>query len=292
MKITVDASKYAGVSPRLRERFFAFVEAAELREIGAEPYPVRYLVAGPREAPPLVFFTGGVKYPVFSFAVIEAFSRVRRVVAPVQPPCRTLAEFFAGVDLVLERERIAGFDVAGSSWGGQLAQVAALRSAGRIGKLVLANTGITSGAVLAMTLRLHRRLSARQTPRAVVEGFRTRALAMLDDGGEAGAFWKAIFDDLYERSLSRDDYLSLIDTQVDYVRRYARQVLKRGFPGPVLILASKDETAGSADASAALLRAYPHAQRHLFEAGGHHPALLHLEEYRRAVESFLEAPAP
>ncbi len=39
-----------------------------------------------------------------------------------------------------------------------------------------------------------------------------------------------------------------------------------------------------------LHKAYPHAQLHLFEAGGHHPALLHLEEYRRVVEGFLEAP--
>lgn len=292
MNVQLDRTKYEGVSPRLRERFFAFAEAAELREIGAEPYPWRWLDVGPRDAPPLVFFTGGVKFPVFSFAVIEAFSRVRRVVAPVQPACRTLADFFAGVELILERERIASFDVAGSSWGGQLAQVAALRCAGRIGKVVLANTGITSGAVLAATLRLHRRLSARQAPSAVVEGFRLRALKMLGDEGEAVAFWKAIFDDLYERSMSRDDYLSLIDTQVDYVRSYAPQVRKQGFAGPVLILASKDERAGSAGMSAALRKAYPHAQLHVFEAGGHHPALLHLEEYRRAVESFLEAPAP
>jgi pimeloyl-ACP methyl ester carboxylesterase len=290
MKVQLDEAKYAEVSPRLRERFFTFVKAAELREIPAEPYARRYLDVGPRDGKPLLFFTGGVKFPVFSFAVIEAFSRIRRVIAPVQPACRTLAGFFEGVDAILEGEGISSFAVAGSSWGGQIAQVAAMRYAGRVHKAVLANTGISSGAVLTMFLRLHRWTSARQAPRVVVEGFRVRALKMLDDASEAGPFWKAAFDDLYERSMSCEDYLSLIDTQIDYVRRYAPEVRKRGFAGPVLILASGDETTGSADMKRALRKAYPHAELHTFEAGGHHPALLHLEEYRRVVEGFLEAP--
>jgi pimeloyl-ACP methyl ester carboxylesterase len=287
MKIPIDEAKYEGVAPALRERFFAFSKAAELCEIPGEPHARQYLDVGPRGGQLLLFFTGGVKFPVFSFAVIEAFDRVRRVIAPVQPPCRTLDGFFDGVDAILQRERIASFSLAGSSWGGQVAQVAALRYAGRVDKVVLANTGISSGAVLAMFLRLHRWLSARQAPRAVVEGFRVRALKMLDDGGDAGPFWKAVFDDLYERYMSREDYLSLIDTQIDYVEHHAPEVRKRGFDGPVLILASRDETAGSVAMKSALRMAYPRAQIHLFESGGHHPALLHLEEYRRVVEGFL-----
>lgn len=290
MKIQLNEAKYVEVSPGLRERFFSFVRDAELCEIPAEPHAWRYLDVGPRDGKPLLFFTGGIKFPVFSFAVIEAFSRIRRVIAPVQPPCRTLAGFLEGVDAILEREGISAFSLAGSSWGGQVAQVAAIRYAGRVDKVVLANTGISSGAVLAFLLRLHRRMSARQAPRAVVEGFRARALKMLDDSGEAGPFWKAVLDDLYERHMSCEDYLTLIDMQIDYVQRYAPEVRKRGFAGPVLILASRDETAGSAGMTSALRKAYPHAQLHLFEAGGHHPALLHLEEYRRVVEGFLESP--
>jgi pimeloyl-ACP methyl ester carboxylesterase len=290
MKVQIDETKYEGVTPSLRERFFAFINAAVLCEMQGGPNAGQYLDVGPRGGRPLLFFTGGVKFPVFSFAVIEAFGRIRRVIAPVQPTCRTLAGFFEGVDAILEREKITSFALAGSSWGGQVAQAAALRYAGRVQEVVLANTGISSGAVLAMMLRLHRWLSARQAPRAVVEGFRVRALKMLDDGGDAGPFWKAVFDDLYERHMSREDYLSLIDTQIDYVEHYASEVRTRGFDGPVLILASRDETAGSVAMKSALRMAYPRAQVHLFESGGHHPALLHLEEYRKVVERFLETP--
>jgi pimeloyl-ACP methyl ester carboxylesterase len=289
MKIQLAESKYAEVSPRLRERFFLFVKAAELREIQSKPNNLQYLEIGPRDGRPLIFFTGGIKSPVYSFSVIEAFSRICRVIAPVQPQCRTLAEYFKGLDAILNREKIESFSVAGSSWGGQIAQVAALQYADRVDKVVLANTGISAGKVLVFLVRLHRWGAARKAPRQVVEEFRIRALKMLADTDETGAFWKAVFDDLYERNMSGEDYLSLIDTQIDYMENYAPEVRKRGFAGPVLILASKNETSGPANMTGGLMKAYPHAQLHVFEAGAHHPALLHVEEYRQAVEAFMAA---
>jgi pimeloyl-ACP methyl ester carboxylesterase len=287
MKIAIDQAKYGKVSPRLKERFFSFAESTELREIDSGAFPRQYLDAGLRDGVPILFFTGGIKFPVFSFAVIEAYSRTCRVIAPVQPRCSTLGEYFEGIDAILEKEKIDSFHIAGSSWGGQIAQVAALRYPDRVRKIIFANTGVSSGRLLAFLLRLHRKSSARKDPGKVAREFKDRAFKLLVDQGEAGEFWKAIFDDLYERSMKYEDYLSLIDTQIDYVENYASEVIRKGFAGPVLILASRDETAGSAKVRAKLLKAYPHAQVHYFESGGHHPALLNQEEYRRAVEDFL-----
>lgn len=292
MKVSLDETKYAGVSPRLRERFFSFVNTAEFREIHARSFTWRYLELGPRDGIPLLFFTGGVKFPVFSFAVIEAFSRSCRVIAPVQPNCRSLAKYFEGIDVILEGEKIDAFCVAGSSWGGQIAQVAALLYADRVQKAVLANTGISAGIAVSLFLRLYRWSVRRKDHRIVMEDFRARALKMLDDSGEAVLFWEAVFNDLYAQYMSYDDYVSLLDTQIDYVHKYMRAVRRCGFAKPVLILASKDETAGSTKMRKELLRAYPHAHFHEFEAGGHHPALLHPEEYRRVVENFLLRTAP
>jgi pimeloyl-ACP methyl ester carboxylesterase len=55
----------------------------------------------------------------------------------------------------------------------------------------------------------------------------------------------------------------------------------------VLILTTKNESAGNAAWRTALRRAYPGAEFHLLEAGGHHPALVHPDEYRRVVREFL-----
>jgi pimeloyl-ACP methyl ester carboxylesterase len=147
MKVNLDPAKYAGVSPALRDRLFSFVERAEFKELKVGDRVWQYLDLPPDEsgaelhdaAPgqvkagavparePILFFTGGIKLPVYSFAVIEALVQRHRVVAPAQPPCRTLDEYFAGVDAILRQEGVDGFHAAGSSWGGQIAQVAALR---------------------------------------------------------------------------------------------------------------------------------------------------------------------
>jgi pimeloyl-ACP methyl ester carboxylesterase len=287
MRVNIDESKYAEVDPGLKDRFFSFMRTAEFTEMRIGSFDWQYLDTGNRDAAPLIFFTGGIKFPIYSFAVIEAFGRSCRVLAPAQPRCRSLAEFFGGVDAILDGEGIREFSVAGSSWGGQLAQVAAIRYADRMRKVVLASTGISSGGVLSLLLRMHRRSVGKKNPEAVVEGFRARALKMLEDSPAAASFWRAVFDDLYTRYMSYEDYLSLIDTQIDYVERYAPEVLRRRISKPVLVLTSRDETAGTVRMRRGLLRAYPHAQFHEFQAGGHHPALLHLEEYRRVVEAFL-----
>jgi pimeloyl-ACP methyl ester carboxylesterase len=188
------------------------------------------------------------------------------VLAPVQPTCRSFAEYFDGIDAILDREMINTFCVAGSSWGGQIAQVAAMKYVDRVQKAVLANTGISAGIVLSLLLRLHRWSVRRKDPQKVVEDFRIRALKLLGDSGEGGSFWRAVFDDLYTQYMTYEDYLSLIDTQIDYVERYAPAVRRQGFARPVLILTSKDETAGTPKMRSELLRVYPHARFHEFEA--------------------------
>ena len=287
MKISLDKTKYASVSPGIRDRFFAFVEAAEVHEIQDGAFSFQYLEYGPRHGEPLLFFTGGIKFPVFSFAVIEALGRSCRVLAPVQPCCRTLDECFAGTGAILSREKIDTFFVAGSSWGGQMAQAAMVKYPGRIRKAILANTGASSGLVLLLLLRLYRWSAGKKDPRALVEDFKVRALKLLKGSQETNTFWQAVLDDLYEKYMSAEDYLSLIDTQIDFIGKYAPLVNKQRFTAPVLILTSKNETAGTDKMRSRLLNLYTNRQLHVFDEGGHHPALLHLEEYRHVVENFL-----
>ena len=292
MPINLDEVKYDGASAELRGRFFSFARTVEVREISGPSFSWRYLDMGPKERPAVLFFTGGIKNPVFSFAVISALSRACRVIAPFQPPCRTLAEFFDGVELILDREGIGAFSAAGSSWGGSLVQAAIIRFGTRVQRAIMANTGMRSGKMMVFLLRLHRRMTAKKAPAAVVEDFRTLALKLLGSSEETRGFWEAVFDDLYVGTMTKDDYMSLIDTQIDYVENYAKEAFRRGFGGPVLILSARDETAGSRKDRdmLMLMRAYPDARVHIFAAGGHHPALMHFEEYARVVEDFLRDP--
>ncbi|MDP2872840.1 MAG: alpha/beta hydrolase [Bacillota bacterium] len=185
------------------------------------------------------------------------------------------------------REAIDGFHAAGSSWGGQVAQVAAVKYPDRVGKMILSSTGLSGGKVVSLMLRLHLASVRRGDPSKVLGTFKARALGLLAGAEESNSLWQALFDDLYERYMTFEDYVSLISTQIDYVDRYAARVARQGWNKPVLILTSKDETAGTAAWRSALSRAYPTARLHLFEGGGHHPALLHADEYRRVVAEFL-----
>lgn len=311
MKVTLDRSKYASVSPVLRDRLFRFVDRAEFKELQVGDRLRQYLdlaaaETGPaipqpgtassgeivpaathRPALPVLFFAGGIKLPIYSFAVIEALMQCSRVIAPTQPPCSTLDECFAGVDAILRREGVNRFYAAGSSWGGQIAQVAAMKYPDRVEKLILANTGLSGGKAVSLMLRLHLASVRRSNPAKILATFRKRALGLLADEGESAAFWEALFDDLYAKHMTYGDYVSLIETQLDYVDNYADKVAGQGWTKPVVILMSKNEVAGSAGWRAALLRAYPGARVHRFESGGHHPALLHQDEYRRVVAEFL-----
>lgn len=287
MSISLNESLYDRVRPDLRERFFAFAQNFEFTTLNAGSVDWRYLDLGPQDQPVVFFFSGGLKHPVYSFAVIEALASQCRVIAPAQPQCRTLAEYFDGIDAILSAESIDRFAVCGSSWGGQIAQVAMLRYGERVDRAILSSTGMTVGRLLSFALKLYRRSIGRKPPEATVAEFRKRALALLTDSPEATAFWTAVFDDLYEKTMTFDDYATLIDTQIDYVETYGSELVRYRFPNPVLILRAKDETAGSPKTIAALRRAYPRAEEHQLEAGGHHPALLHAKEYREVVARFL-----
>ncbi len=292
MRFELDKARYNGVTAALRDRLFAFVDQAELKAVRAGDYTWPYLDYPPQEtgatgAPPVVFFSGGAKHPVYSFAVIEALGQHNRVIALAQPPCPGLDEHFAGVDAVLQREGVERFHAAGSSWGGCLAQAAAVRFPGRVCKMVLSSTGLAGGKAIALMLRLHLASVRGADSAKVVAGFRKRALVLLAGDAESKALWQAMFDDVYDRLFTHRDYVSLISSQLDYVSRYAPRVASQAWPNPVLVLTARDETAGSTGWRRALRRAYPAGRFHLFEGGGHHPALQHRDEYRRVVASFL-----
>ncbi len=303
MKLELDRSLYGAVSPALRDRLFSFVDRAELKQAPSGRFVWEYLDYPPAgragrttaeglsdrgpSSIPVVFFSGGAKLPVYSFAVIEALGQSNRVIAVAQPPCLTLSEHFAGVEEVMRREGVVGFHTAGSSWGGCLAQVAALEYPDRVRKMILSSTGLAGGKAVSLMLRLHLASVRRADPAKVVAGFRKRALGLLAGDAESGALWEALFGDVFDRRFTHEDYVSLIGSQLDYVDRYAARVAGQTWDRPVLILVAKNESAGNAGWRAALMRAYPAAQFHLFEAGGHHPALQHAGEYRRIVAEFL-----
>lgn len=225
--------------------------------------------------------------PVYSFAVIEALGQQRRVIAISQPPCQTLDEHLRGVEAVLRHEGVSEFCAAGSSWGGCVAQAAAIRFPDRVERMILSSTGLAGGKAVSVMLGLHLASVRRAAPDKVVAGFRARALGLLAGGSESTALWQALFVDVFDRTFTHRDYISLIETQMDYVRRWAPLVASTPWAKPVLIVTAKDEAAGSGAWRAALQKAYPMAQYCLLEGGGHHPALERAEEYRRVIGEFL-----
>jgi len=295
MAYPLDPTKYLDVGDDLRQQLFDCAARAERKHVTLGHLTWEYLDLAPTGGPaenaalPVVFFAGGAKLAIYSFAVIDALSQHNRVIAVSQPGCTTIQEHFDGVSLILQREGIDGFHVAGSSWGGCVAQAAALQYANRIERTILSSTGLPGGRAVSLMLKVYLASIRRARPEKVVADFRKRALALLTGDADTDALWQGLFADVYDRHMTHGEYVSLIQTQIDYVDHYAKAVAQAKWPKPVLVITTADEVAGNKGWRDALPQAYPAAQVHVLERGGHHPALGAREEYRELIARFLGA---
>lgn len=293
MAYPLDPAQYLNVRDDLRQQLFDFAARVQRKEITLGHLTWEYLDLPPtvsyaeNATAPVVFFAGGAKLAIYSFAVIDALSQHNRVIAVSQPGCTTLREHFAGLSLILQREGVDGFHVAGSSWGGCIAQATALQYAHRIDKTILSSTGLPGGRAVSVMLKVYLASIRRARPEKVVADFRKRALALLTGDAATDALWQGLFADVYDRHMTHGEYVSLIQTQIDYVDHYAKAVAQAGWPKPVLVITTADEVAGNRGWRDALPQAYLAAQVHVLERGGHHPALGAHDEYRELIRDFL-----
>lgn len=278
---------YSMVPDEQRERFFRFVESQKIQVREINGVPVRFYDIGDSHKPALLVLTGGLKFPFYSFSVIDLFLEDFRVIAPAYPPEGDLEKLLRTLYALLQTLKVDKAFCLGTSWGGCMAQVFAHLFPDTIQKLVLANTGMPNSPFFRFLFRLYLSGIKERKAEKILKIYNEQILKLLTVPEEQAELWKAIIEDFYPSSFTFQDYKTLIMNQGDYLNRFAPDIAKHPSTIPCLIITSKNETAGSAKIRENLISCYPAAVIKEFEGGGHAPPVLFPEEYKTAVLSFL-----
>jgi pimeloyl-ACP methyl ester carboxylesterase len=190
-----------------------------------------------------------------------------------------------GVVALLDAEGIAQVHVLSGSFGGMLAQTLLHRHPQRIGQVVLSNTSAPRPA-LALRYRAGLR-NVRLLPefalRLLAPG---QMYATIAPPPAESAFWKAYLKELFAERLNKRDITSTYEAMIDFMQRPLAAADRTGWQGQMLIVGSVDDHTFGADALQQLFALYPHAQRHIFDGGGHSPASTRQTEFFALVQAF------
>jgi pimeloyl-ACP methyl ester carboxylesterase len=279
------ASLYARVPAERLEKFQAFRRAFPYKRIAHDGVTRPYLTGGEGD-PPLLLLSGALAIPDISWTSIVAFAARRRVIVPAYPPVTTMDALVDGIAAVFEHEGLDRAHVMGGSYGGFVAQVFVRRHPGLTRSLVLSHTLPPSPELAARMRRVARLL--RWTPMGLVRRMMRRVFrSMMPAWSEETACLLAIFDELIEYTLDKQDVIGILARTADYsVRPFAAQDLS-GWPGKVLLLFGEDDPATPPDVRQRLESLYPGCQVHVFEGAGHTTAVSHQDEYLAVVDEFL-----
>ena len=275
-----------GMSPD--QRFAAFMSSYAMRTVDHRGMSWSIYDAGDRKADIVLFLTGGLKKPFWSFSIIDLLQDQFRVIAPAYPPLMTIGEILDGLNCILDDAGVSEAFVMGQSWGGSLASAYALRHSSRVRRLILASTGMAEGAAVTSVLRLNLWLAGVLPKQTMVTAYKKQIRRLFSRPEEHRLFWHGVIDQMFDQQFSFGDLYSLLQNQTDYVEHYAPAIAGQSLPRPVMILTSSDETAVTPGMQQRLLALYPGATVHRFRAGGHAPSLSLPGEYREVVISFLQ----
>lgn len=273
----------------LNERFEAFYNQVSYKEISVDGIRWQYMDIGKRTGRPLVFLPGGLKHPLWSFGVLDLFLTEYRVISPCYPPIADLDVVLDGVKYILDHESIDHCFMIGSSWGGSMVQCFSYKYPEILDKIVLSNTGAMYGKALIPALKLYKFMMRVKKKEKVMAAWREQALKLLGQPPAYRAFWEGLMDRFYEELFSYEDYVTMIENQIEYMQRYAFQMIENHrYKKPVLIISSRDETAQTKAVRDKVRELYENHTYYEFDTGGHAVAIENPEQYREIVLRFLE----
>jgi pimeloyl-ACP methyl ester carboxylesterase len=266
------------------EDFYSRIRYKDLSESGAG---WRYLDMGPADGRTVVFLTGGLKHPLWSFPILGLLVDEYRVIAPVLPPVSDIDGLLDGIKRILDNESVSNCTMTGSSWGGNLVQCLTYKYPNIADKIILSNTGAMSSRLILPALKLHLKSTKKKPAEKVLAEYKKRVLALLSRPPEYSAFWASLIERFYTELFTYEDYITLIENQIGYLERYAFKISEKTCKKPVLYILTKDETASSKKVRENVKKLYPNIVCKEFETGGHAVALAHPDEFRETVGAFL-----
>lgn len=243
--------------------------------LSVEGLPWRYYRLG--QGPPVLWLTGGLRRAALACASLTLLAERHTVIAPDYPPVRTIGEYLAALDAILQAEGVARCALAGQSYGGLLAQAYLAHVPAAVERLVLTSSGPADygrawlpveQACIALA-----RLLPERTVKNVLAGGLLRALALPE---AERAAWTAVLRGVLTEELTRQDVISHFAVAADLIRR--RIVLPaayRGWAGSVAVLSADNDPTQSPKDLPRYERLFGRPVRRISLGNVGHAAVLH-----------------
>jgi pimeloyl-ACP methyl ester carboxylesterase len=279
------ASLYADVPADQLEQFQAFRRDFPYKDLSLDGQTWSYL-AGGRGDPPVLLLSGALTIPDISWGTIAGLAARRRVIVPAYPPVRTMDALADGIAALLRSEGVERADVIGGSYGGFVAQVFVRRYPQMTRSLVLSHTGPPYPETAARVRRFARLLP--WMPMGWVRRLMRRVFqSMMPERSEQTACLLAIYDELIDYALDKQDVIGILERTADFsVRSFAPGDLS-GWPGKVLLVFGEDDPATPPEVRRRLESIYPECRVQLFEGTGHTTSVTRQGEYLAVIDRFL-----
>jgi pimeloyl-ACP methyl ester carboxylesterase len=280
------AELYTDVLPTDMEKFKAFSKNCPYKQLSFAGVEYPYLL-NKEHGETLLMLSGALSIPDISWLTIAHFAQTYRVIAPAYPAVKTMDALVDGIAAILQQEAIEQAHVIGGSYGGFVAQVFVRRHPGLTRSLVLSHTFPPDPANVNKIRKMVRWMSL------LPEGLLRRLLgkrlgALMPAKTPEARLFHALFEELINLRLRKDDLLSILYRAVDYYgQKYTPQDLA-DWSGKILLVMADDDPSTPEPVRAAMCALYPDARLHLFHGTGHSTSLLKEEEYQAVIDQFLD----
>lgn len=193
--------------------------------------------------PPVLWLTGGLRRAALGFAFLERLAARHTVMAPDYPPVRTVGEFMAAFDTILQAEGVDALVLGGQSYGGLLAQAYLAHRGSAVQQLVLSSSGPADYGRAWLPVEYAAIALVRLLPERTAKSLLTSGLLKFITLPEAQrAEWQEAINSVVQNDLSRADVVSHFAVAADWIRRgavtpdaYCR------WTGRVIVLSSEND---------------------------------------------------
>lgn len=192
---------------------------------------------------PILWLTGGLRRAAFGFAFMERLATRHTVIAPDYPPVRTISEFIAAFDAILQTEGIDTFTLGGQSYGGLLAQAYLAHNTRAVERLILSSAGpadygkawLPAGYVFIALARL--------LPEKTVKNLLARGLLkFITVPDTERAEWQETVRAVMQNDLSRADVVSHFAVAADLIRKgIITPAAYQHWTGRIIVLSAEND---------------------------------------------------
>lgn len=206
-----------------------------------------------------------------------------RIISLTLPAVHSLKEATAGINQILEAEKVGKLSLVGTSMGGYIAQYYLSQFPDRIERVVFGNT-FPPNEIYRQENGGLRKLVPWLPEWLVMSQFRANISKTVSPASGYSPVVEAYLLEQYSGVMSKEQFIGRFDVVLDSFA-IARGPAQEGVPK--LILESDNDPLVPPELRARLRQAYPEAYVHTFSGTGHFTYLNEPEAYTRALRDFL-----